>query len=264
MMSRPQSSDRVYGIHGATSVLKESPQRVRRVLIADGFHGKRLQAIRTLAKEQRVAVKSVPRSTLNRITDGAPHQGVVLDVDSIVAKTESELQEVFATWQTPLILGLDGVVDPRNVGACLRTAEGAGVDAVLLGRSRSAPLTDTVYRTSMGALESMFVVHVANLARRLDWLKNQGCWIIGSDHSASTSYSDVDLTVPTVIVTGGEEKGLRALTASKCDQIVGIPMLGQIESLNVAVATGVLLYEAIRQRAQAHQNKEQDTKRRNT
>ncbi len=258
-MSKSQQQDRVYGIHGATSVLKGSPHRVRRVLIAEGFHGKRLQAIRSLAREQHIAVKSVPRSTLNRITNGALHQGVVLDVDSIIAKTEIELQNAFESWKTPLILSLDAVVDPRNVGACLRTAEGAGVDAVLLGRSRSAPLTETVHRTSVGALESMFVVHVANLVRRLDWFKSHGCWIVGTDHSASTNYSEVDLTTPTVVVVGGEEKGLRKLTASKCDQVVAIPMLGQVESLNVAVATGVLLYEANRQRALVSQSATEGT-----
>ena len=248
MNSSTTREDRAYGIHSAMALLRDSPHRVRRVLIAEGYHGKRLQTVRTLAKEGQVTVKSVPRSTLNRVSRGAVHQGIVLEIDAAVAKTEHEFEVAFDQWQMPLILALDGVLDPRNVGACLRTAEGAGVDAVLLGKSRSAPLSDVVHRTSTGALDSVFVVQVANLVRRLDWLKDRGCWVVGTDHSATKTYHEADLNAPTVLVVGGEEKGLRALTLSKCDQLVGIPMFGKVENLNVAVATGILLYEARRQR----------------
>ena len=247
----PTNEQRAFGVHSALSILRESPERVRRILFAEGYHGKRMKLIRELASGAKVNVKFVPRATLNRISKDSNHQGVVVEFQAVETRSEEELEHAFGKWNVPLILVLDGVQDPRNVGACLRCAEAAGVDAVLLGKNRSAPITDVVHRTSSGAVESLFLVQVSNLARRLDWLKEQGCWIFGTSHAASTTYSTADLTQPSVIVIGGEEKGLRALTVQKCDFLVSIPMFGHVESLNLSVATGVLLYEARRQRSLA-------------
>ena len=248
-MNKPQSEDRrVYGIHSALAVLSGSPRKIHRVLIAEGFHGNRLQRIREEAVRQKIKVSLVPRSTLDRLARGATHQGVILETVVSEARSESDFEKAFESWENPLILAMDGVLDPRNLGACLRVAEGAGVDAVLIGKNRSAPLSEVVLRTSAGALESVFVVQVSNLARRLDWLKDRGCWVTGSQLGGTFSYLQADFISPTVLVVGGEEKGLRQLTRQKCDQLVSIPMHGTIESLNVAVAAGILLYEVRRQR----------------
>ncbi len=250
-MNTSESNDRrVYGIHSAMSMLRGSPRRIHRVLLAEGFHGNRLQRIREEALRLKVRVSTVPRSTLDRLARGATHQGVVLETVVAEAKSEQEFEKAFENWENPLILAMDGVLDPRNLGACLRVAEGAGVDAVLIGKNRTAPLSDVVHRTSTGALESVFLVQVSNLARRLDWLKERGCWVTGSESElgSTSSYLQTDFTSPTVLVVGGEEKGLRQLTRSKCDLLVSIPMYGTVESLNVAVAAGILLYEVRRQR----------------
>lgn len=251
-MNESNSSDRrVYGIHSAMSMLRQSPRQVHRVLLAEGFHGSRLQRIREEALQKRIKVSSVPRSTLDRLARGATHQGVVLETVAAQARSEQEFEQQFGQWENPLILAMDGVLDPRNLGACLRVAEAAGVDAVLIGRNRSAPLSDVVHRTSTGALDSVFLVQVSNLARRLDWLKDHGCWVTGTQLNASSTYLNADFVSPTVLVVGGEEKGLRQLTQTKCDQLVSIPMFGSVESLNVSVATGILLYEVRRQRSSA-------------
>lgn len=242
---------RVYGIHSAMSVLRQSPERVHRVLLAEGFHGKRLQRIREEALRLKVRVSTVPRSTLDRLARGATHQGVLLETVVTRGRSEQDFEKEFESWKNPLIMAMDGVLDPRNLGACLRVADAAGVNAVLIGKNRTAPLSDVVHRTSSGALDSVFLVQVSNLARRLDWLKDHGCWITGTHLDASKSYLEADFVSPTVLVVGGEEKGLRQLTQTKCDQLVSIPMVGSIESLNVAVAAGILLYEARRQRGSA-------------
>lgn len=248
-MNTSESNDRrVYGIHSAMSMLRGSPRRIHRVLLAEGFHGNRLQRIREEALRLKVRVSTVPRSTLDRLARGATHQGVVVETVVAEARSEHEFEQAFESWDNPLILAMDGVLDPRNLGACLRVAEGAGVDAVLIGKNRTAPLSDVVHRTSTGALESVFLVQVSNLARRLDWLKERGCWVTGTQLGGSSSYLHADFTSPTVLVVGGEEKGLRQLTRAKCDLLVSIPMYGTVESLNVAVAAGILLYEVRRQR----------------
>lgn len=244
----PRDNDVVVGIHSAASVLERSPDRVRRVLLAKNWHGKRLHALYELARSQNIKVKPVPRLTLDRIAKGLPHQGIALEVQAFKTRTEIEFEQDCAEWDQPLLLVLDGIQDPRNLGACLRAADGAGVDAVLLGKNRCAPLTEVVHRTSTGVVDSMYLVEVSNIARRLDWLKARGFWLTGAAGDSDTAYSEVDYRGPTAIVVGGEEKGIRQLTAKKCDYIVSIPMYGQASSLNVAVATGVLLYEARRQR----------------
>ena len=139
--------------------------------------------------------------------------------------------------------------DPRNLGACLRSAAGAGVDAVLLPRNRSAPLSSAAFKSASGALSTLFVVGVANLARRLEWLREQGVWVIGTDDQAAQQYTDYDYGSSTLVVVGSEDAGLRSLTKERCDALVSIPMFGNVPSLNVSVASGIVLYECVRQRA---------------
>lgn len=241
-------SNIVCGIHSVKSFLITQPDKVRRVLVAENFHGAKLHEIVSLAKQNRIQTKPVPRSYLDRIASDVAHQGVVLEIRAFRSNTEANLEEKLDQWNNPLILALDSIQDPRNLGACLRTAEGAGVDAVIVGKNRSAPLTGVVHKTSAGALDSIFLVEVSNLVRSLSLLKERGCWIVGGSDSSEYDYTAADYREPTVLVIGGEAKGLRRLTADTCDQIVRIPMYGTVPSLNVAVATGIILFEAKRQR----------------
>ena len=152
--------------------------------------------------------------------------------------------------ERPLVLVLDGVTDPRNLGACLRAANAAGVDAVILPKRNSAPLSAVALKTAQGGAEDLFIVQVTNLARCLTWLREQGVWLLGADGDGDQVWHAMDSSVPLGLVMGSEGKGLRRLTRSLCDQLVSIPMLGAVESLNVAVATGVLLFEVVRQRSE--------------
>lgn len=241
-------SNIVCGIHSAKSFLTSQPDKIRRVLVAENFHGAKLHEIVSLAKQSRIQTKPVPRSYLDRIASNVAHQGVVLEIQAFRSNTGADLEEKLKHWNNPLILALDSVQDPRNLGACLRTAEGAGVHAVIIGKNRSAPLSGVVHKTSAGALDSIFLVEVSNLVRCLSQLKEQGCWIVGASDHTDCQYTTANYQAPTVLVVGGEAKGLRRLTAEMCDQIVSIPMYGTIPSLNVAVATGIILFEIKRQR----------------
>lgn len=243
-----KESNIVCGIHSAKSFLSTQPEKVRRVLIAEHYHGAKLHEIVTIAKENHIQTKSVPRSYLDRLAAKVAHQGVVLEVQAFRARAEADFEDMLDLWKCPLILALDSIQDPRNLGACLRSAEGAGVDAVILGKNRSAPVTGVVHKTSAGALDSIFLVEVSNLVRCLSNLKERGCWIVGASDHSDTHYTAINYRDPTVLVVGGEAKGLRRLTSEICDQIVSIPMYGAVPSLNVAVATGVILFEATRQR----------------
>lgn len=237
------------GLKNVRATFKHNPKSIRRLLVAQHYHGAAIQEIKSLARLHAVRVQSVPRVTLDRLTKPGEHQGIIADVSSFALHSEREFEQAFMGWQNPLILALDTVQDPRNLGACLRVADGAGVDAVLLGRNRCAPLTDVVYRTSTGVLDSLFLVQVANLVRTLRWLQDQNCWIVGTDDDEVVPYTAVDYRRPIAMVVGNEGKGLRRLTKKVCDHVVGIPMSGQATSLNVSVATGILLYEVCRQRA---------------
>lgn len=241
-------SNIVCGIHSAKSFLATQPDKIRRVLVAENYHGAKLHEIVSLAKQNRIQTKSVPRSLLDRIATNVAHQGVVLEIRSFRSYSETEFDEAIEQWTNPLILALDSIQDPRNLGACLRTAEAAGVQAVIVGKNRSAPLSGVVHKTSAGALDSIFLVEVSNLVRTLSRLKERGCWVVGASDRGDQQHTKADYRESTVLVVGGEAKGLRRLTAEMCDQIVSIPMYGSVPSLNVAVATGILLYEAKRQR----------------
>ncbi len=243
-------SERVFGIHAVEALLREDPDRVRRLLVLADRTDKRIQTVLSLAESARVNVEVCPRRQLDRLTHNARHQGVVAETAAALLGSEAELELRFSSLRQPqLLLALDGVMDPRNLGACLRSADAAGVDAVLLPKRRSAPLSEVARKAASGAAESLFIVAVANLVRRLDWLKRQGLWIVGAAGDADLAWSKADLCRPTVLVLGGEGKGIRELTRKTCDELVSIPMRGGVSSLNVSVATGILLFEVLRQRA---------------
>ena len=244
----PADEDWVYGIHAVRSLLEAAPGRVRRLWVGDGRRGAPpLTALLKAAGAAQVPVERVPRAALDRVAPGV-HQGVAAQCHAIAPTTEKALEQRWNALEEPFLLILEGVQDPRNLGACLRTADAAGVDAVLLHRRNAAALSGAAAKAASGALERLAIVSVANVARRIDWLKAHGVWIVGADAKADTSLFDTDLPFPTAIVLGGEGQGLRRLTRERCDRLVRIPMAGAVASLNVAVAAGVLLFEAARRR----------------
>ncbi len=243
--------DWVYGVHAVTGVLTHNPGRVRVLYLQRGRHDLRLNDILELARDVGVRFDLVDRRRLDQLSDG-PHQGVVAQCHGLALSSESEFASAFDDLPRPrLLLLLDGVTDPRNLGACLRTASAAGVQAVLLPKRRSAPLNAVALKTAAGGAEGLMLVQVTNVARRLNWLSEQGVWVIGGTTDADVGWSDTQYDADVAVVMGSEDKGLRPLTAKSCDQLVSIPMTGTVASLNVSVATGVLLFEAVRQRRAA-------------
>ena len=245
-------SDWVFGIHGVRALLAAEGDNVRRLVIAFGRRNSDIEELATLAKGRGIRVERMPRPALARITDGGNHQGVAAERRAFVPATERDLAARLPDLDDPLLVVLDGIEDPRNLGACLRTAEAAGADAVLVPKRGSAPLSGTVAKTASGALEHLFVVEVGNLARCLKWLRDQGVWLTGGvEAGPALHYTEVDYRGPLGVVVGSEHRGLRRLTREGCDHLVTIPMAGETTSLNVSVALGILLFEARRQRSRA-------------
>jgi 23S rRNA (guanosine2251-2'-O)-methyltransferase len=241
-----------YGIHAVRVLLTRHPQRVRRVLLAGGRDAGRLAEIRTLAQRGGVQVATADEALLAKLAEGERHQGVVAEIVPRAGDPETQLEEALeAAGVSPLLLVLDGVQDPHNLGACLRSADAAGVAAVIVPRDRAAGLTPVVRKVAAGAAETVPLVPVVNLARTLRELKERGVWLVGTDDAADKTLFEADLKGPLALVMGSEGEGMRRLTRECCDQLVSIPMAGAVESLNVSVAAGVALFEAVRQRTLA-------------
>ncbi len=241
-------SDRIYGIHAVRELIDADPGRIRSLKVAAGRRAPELAAIVTHARNASIRVDTVERSALNRLAGGGSHQGILAECHAVRPTSEAAFEERFATLSKPLLLALDHIEDPRNLGACLRSAEAAGVDAVLVPRRRSAPLSGVAAKAASGAMEHLNIVEVANLARRLDWLRDRGVWVVGGDADGDVVYTDVPFDGTIAIVVGSEGKGLRRLTRERCDYLARIPLAGKVASLNVSVATSILLFEAVRQR----------------
>jgi 23S rRNA (guanosine2251-2'-O)-methyltransferase len=241
-----------YGIHAVRVLLSRQPGRVRRVLLAGGRDAGRLAEVRALAQQAGVQVASVELAQLDKLAEGERHQGVVAEIVPRAGDPETQLEEALeAAGPVPLLLVLDGVQDPHNLGACLRSADAAGVAAVIVPRDRAAGLTPVVRKVAAGAAESVPLVAVVNLARTLRDLKERGLWLVGTDDAADKTLYEADLRGPLGLVMGSEGEGMRRLTRECCDQLVSIPMAGTVESLNVSVAAGVALFETVRQRSAA-------------
>ena len=238
----------VSGIHAVEALLRDAPERVRVLLLQRNRRDERLAALRTLATARNVRCEFTDKNRLERL-GGAAHQGAVASCQALSLCSEQVFADRFDAWPTPkLFLVIDGVQDPRNLGACLRTAAAAGVQAVLLPKRRSAPLSAAALKAASGAAERMTLVEVGNLVRRLEWLKRLGVWIVGAQAGHARQWSDADLIRNIAIVVGNEGDGLRRLTRQTCDELVSIPMADAVDSLNVSVAAGVLLFETVRQR----------------
>ena len=242
------SLEKIYGVHAVEALLRHHPKRVKQVWLAEGRSDPRVQTLIELANENRVAVGQAERREMDVWVEGV-HQGVVADVSPSQVWGEAMLDELLdRTEGAPLLLVLDGVTDPHNLGACLRSADAAGALAVIVPKDKSATLTPTVRKVACGAAEVIPLVAVTNLARTLEKLQQRGLWVVGTAGEAEVSIYDQDLTGPTILIMGAEGKGMRRLTREHCDYLVKLPMAGSVSSLNVSVATGVCLFEAQRQR----------------
>ncbi|MET0069034.1 MAG: 23S rRNA (guanosine(2251)-2'-O)-methyltransferase RlmB [Candidatus Thiodiazotropha sp.] len=238
----------VLGLHAVKSALRRQGDVEELLLDANRRDG-RIKEILDLAEKAGIPWKQIPGRVLDERFNDGNHQGVALRLRQRQTQDEPYLKALLRRLEAPpFLLILDGVQDPHNLGACLRSADGAGVQAVVAPRDRSVALTSTVRKVASGAAETVPFIQVTNLARTLKWLKGEGVWLIGTAGEAAQSLYEVDLRGPLAIVMGGEGKGLRRLTREQCDLLVKLPMAGSVESLNVSVACGVTLYEAVRQR----------------
>ena len=243
-----KGTETIFGLHAVRMLLERHPERVAAVRLAERRDDPRVQQIEQLARRHERPVQRVDARALKQLLGDVVHQGVAADITPLLPWTEDDLLTALQGARAPLILALDGVQDPHNLGACLRTADACGALAVIVPRDRAAQLTPTVRKVAAGAAETTPVVAVTNLVRALKLLKHAGLWSVGADSAADRPADAVDLKGPVVLVLGAEGAGLRQLTRQNCDFLVRLPQLGAVESLNVSVAAGMLLYEAARQR----------------
>jgi 23S rRNA (guanosine2251-2'-O)-methyltransferase len=246
-------ADTAFGYHAVESLIRREPRRVAALHVQADRQDKRMQALCELSRNQGVSVLPCAKSELDALVIGR-HQGVVAVLDTTAGgeaggmMSEADLTEHLSQVTLPLILILDGVTDPHNLGACLRSADAAGVTAVVFPKDKSADVNDVARKVASGAAETVPWVRVTNLARTIESLKQAGVWVIGTDGDAERTLYEQDLSGPCALVLGSEGAGMRRLTRDLCDFVVKLPMAGSVSSLNVSVAAGVCLFEAVRQR----------------
>ncbi len=246
-------SDLIAGLHAVRTALAHGADQVQELWYDPKRRDRRVKEILDLARAGQVRGRAVSRDELDQLTGGANHQGVAARVSIPAALDERALAALLAGLDGPaFLLILDGVQDPHNLGACLRTADAAGVHAVIAPKDNSVGLTPSACKIASGAAGRVPYVQVTNLARTVKSLQQDGVWLVGTAGEAEQSLYEADLTGPLALVLGGEAKGLRRLTRENCDLLVSLPMQGVVESLNVSVAAGVVMYEALRQRSQNH------------
>ena len=244
-------AETLFGVHAVRALLETTPEMVLKLVVAESRDDKRLQSLLQQAKQLGLRIEYKERRVLDQMTDGAVHQGIVAEVKALPTLREDFLEDLLAKTPEPFLLVLDGITDPHNLGACLRTADAAGVNAVIVPKDKSASLNATARKVACGAAERVPLIYVTNLARTLRLLKDNDIWIIGTAGEATQSIYQAPLTGKLALVMGAEGEGMRRLTREHCDTLVNIPMQGSVSSLNVSVATGVSLFEALRQRLAA-------------
>jgi 23S rRNA (guanosine2251-2'-O)-methyltransferase len=242
--------NQIFGLSPVLEALRARRRAIHKILIATGAGPSRLNDLVEMARRAGIAIEKRDRRALDEMTGGSNHQGVVALVSSISQKSAYvAAEDILDSMRDPsLVVLLDGVEDPHNLGAILRTCECAGVDGVFIPERRAAGLNETVAKTSAGAVEYVRVARVTNLVPLIEELKDRNLCVVGVEGGAGSVYSDFDLKVPLAVVLGSEGKGIRRLVREKCDAIVSIPMAGRINSLNVSVAAGIVLFEIVRQR----------------
>ena len=242
-------SSKLFGLHSIQAALDYSPKKIHKAWVDGSRQDKRLTQVLDDLLALGIEPEKTDRKRLDRLADGNNHQGIVIEVEMPGELPESDLKTAVENLpETALFLVLDNVQDPHNLGACLRTADATGVHGVIITKDNATGITPTVCKVASGAAETVPVYQVTNLSRTLRWLKGEGLWIMGAAGETAQTVYKTDFTVPMALVVGAEGKGLRRLTKEQCDVLVSVPMLGQVDSLNLSVATGVLLYEAVRQR----------------
>src|SRR5438132_2156260 len=241
-------SDLLYGIHPILEALRSAERQIEGIYLQHGRKGREIDEVLTLAKTKRVTIDFRPKEALDRLAGLAHRQGAVARVAAKAYLSLDELMEVVASKEHPLLLILDGIEDPHNLGAILRTAEAAGVDGLIIPERRAVGLTATVAKTSAGAIEYLRVARVVNLSQTIERLKKENFWIYALDGKGDQNFLSIDYRVALALVIGGEGRGIRPLVAAHCDGRIHIPMKGRVSSLNASVAAGVLLYEVLRQR----------------
>lgn len=243
-----QSHEWLYGIHALESILQREPHRILELFIAKGRDDERLHNIINLARKHRISVQFAQRKALDDKAQGEQHQGILARAIAAKPLNENDLDAIITQADKPFLLVLDGVTDPHNLGAVLRSADAAGVDAVIVPKDKSATLNATVRKVACGAADVIPLIHVTNLARTLVDIQQQGVWVVGTAGEATQLVYECDMSGPVALVMGAEGKGMRRLTREKCDELIKLPMFGSVSSLNVSVATGICLYEVVRQR----------------
>ncbi|CAB5502741.1 23S rRNA (guanosine(2251)-2'-O)-methyltransferase (EC 2.1.1.185) [uncultured Gammaproteobacteria bacterium] len=239
----------IFGFHAIQAQLESNPECLLKVYTLDSRNDKRLNTISTQLDKLSINTQHATKQQLDKLTKNQTHQGVVAEILlPTLPNQDGLMQHTTKLEKTALILILDSIQDPRNLGACLRSANAAGVDCVVINKDGSAPINALVHKTSAGALNQLKIFSVTNLARTIKALKEEDIWVVGLDSSTKTSLYQIDLSTPSAIIMGSEGSGLRPLTKKSCDQLAMIPMQGNVESLNVSVATGIALFEASRQR----------------
>ncbi|WP_045855570.1 23S rRNA (guanosine(2251)-2'-O)-methyltransferase RlmB [Teredinibacter purpureus] len=242
-------TETIFGIHAVQSLLNSAPKRITELLIVKDRHDQRIKKVLAAATSYQVKVRIVDKRDLDALCEGT-HQGVVAYAIPGRTYDEKDLLDLIESSETdPLILILDGVTDPHNLGACIRSADAAGVHAVVVPKDNSAGLNETARKVACGAAETVPLVVVTNLARAMKKIQEKGVWIAGAAGEADVDIYSANLTGPRAIVMGAEGDGMRRLTRETCDDLVKIPMAGSVSSLNVSVATGVVLFEVVRQRS---------------
>ncbi|SMN11555.1 23S rRNA (guanosine-2'-O-)-methyltransferase rlmB [uncultured Candidatus Thioglobus sp.] len=239
----------IFGFHAIQAQLDANPECLLKVFTLDNRHDKRINTLITQLNQLDINTQSSSKQQLDKLTKNQTHQGIAAEMLLPALPNQDALMQYLSKLEKAvLILILDSVQDPRNLGACLRSANAAGVDCVIINKDGSAPINALVHKTSAGALNQLKIFSVTNLSRTINALKEQNIWVVGLDGTTDKSLYQIDLTASSAIVMGAEGSGLRMLTKKSCDQLVMIPMQGNVESLNVSVATGVSLFEATRQR----------------
>ena len=239
----------IFGFHSIEAMLNSSPELILNVFVQNSRHDRRMQDLLTKLENQKIKYSSTDKNILDRLAKGELHHGVLAEIVLPSLPGQDKLIEHIKHYSiNPLILILDSIQDPRNLGACLRNANAAGVDCVVVNKDRSAPINALVHKTSAGAINQINIFQVTNLARTIKELQKNGIWVLGLDGLSNNSLYKANLCEPIALVMGSEGKGLRKLVKTSCDELVSIPMMGNVESLNISVATGIALFESRRQR----------------
>ena len=242
--------EKIYGIHSAMEILKTSPDRILNIWLQDSAKSKPIVLIHDAAKNIGLSIQLSKRDRLDKMTNNKNHQGVVLAIKETNETNSNNLDEVLKKNENtnPIYLILDSIQDPHNLGACIRTAVAAGVSAIIIPKDRAVGVNETVKKVACGAAENITIITVVNLVRAIKKIKEMGIWVIGAVGNTEESIYDFDLKGAIAIVIGGEDKGIRSLVRNECDFIGSLPITKRTESLNASVATGIILFEAVRQR----------------